>query len=377
MIITEKVNVKINGANKKYLEQFYKNVIINETLEVDVNHLSKGSNSLILVKCDICSKEVTIMYKQYNYSIAKGGYYSCSQKCGIKKGEATNLIKYGTKNVFQNEEIKNKIKEGFISKYGVENPSFVPEIVQKIKDSNNKTYADNLGEIRNKCFVTNIERYGVAEPNQTDEFKEKIKQINLNLYGVENGSQYPETLERIRQTNLKKFGVEYPLQSLDIQKKIKKTILEKYGVACISQNKDIQEKIKQTVFNKYGVYYVSQVPEIREKQINGGYKIKKHDIGLNYQGTYEKSFLDYCLLNNIVVTKPSHINYILENNDKRYFPDFYIEKLNLIIEIKSTYYNNLHLQRNDAKKEATIANGFKYLMIMDKNYQELENLLKI
>lgn len=42
--------------------------------------------------------------------------------------------------------------------------------------------------------------------------------------------------------------------------------------------------------------------------------------------------------------------------------------MNLIIEIKSTYYYNLHKSKNILKKEYTIKGGYRYIIILDKSY---------
>ena len=121
---------------------------------------------------------------------------------------------------------------------------------------------------------------------------------------------------------------------------------------------------------RYGVEYTSQNPEIHEKTILSGFRIKKHSCGLNYQGTYEKDFLDFCIINNVDVSKPPSFLYEMFGKSKRYYPDFYVSKLNLIVEVKSTYYYNLHFEKNILKKKTIIDNGFEYLMILDKNYEE-------
>lgn len=53
-----------------------------------------------------------------------------------------------------------------------------------------------------------------------------------------------------------------------------------------------------------------------------------------------------------------------------YFPDFYIEKQNLLIEIKSLYWYNKHKNRNILKESKCKELGFKYILIMNKNYDE-------
>ena len=53
------------------------------------------------------------------------------------------------------------------------------------------------------------------------------------------------------------------------------------------------------------------------------------------------------------------------------------ELQNLVIEIKSSYYYNLHKEINILKKEQTINSGFNYLMILDKKYDKLLHFLEI
>ena len=54
-----------------------------------------------------------------------------------------------------------------------------------------------------------------------------------------------------------------------------------------------------------------------------------------------------------------------------YFPDFYYKEKNLIIEIKSTYYYNKYLNKNLAKQEACISQGYNFIFIIDNDYQSI------
>lgn len=79
--------------------------------------------------------------------------------------------------------------------------------------------------------------------------------------------------------------------------------------------------------------------------------------------------------NSIEISKPPSFLYDMDNKRKRYYPDFFIEKLNLIIEVKSTYYYKMHKEKNEFKKQTIINNGFGYLLILDKNYDEFKSYL--
>ena len=64
----------------------------------------------------------------------------------------------------------------------------------------------------------------------------------------------------------------------------------------------------------------------------------------------------------------------VENNKAlKPFPQvFYIEKLNLIIEIKSSYWYKVHEERIILKEKATIDEEFDYVIIINKNYDEFK-----
>ena len=81
----------------------------------------------------------------------------------------------------------------------------------------------------------------------------------------------------------------------------------------------------------------------------------------------------FCKNNNIFVEKTDFtISYFFLSEEKKYIPDFYISKLNLIIEIKSTYYFNLNRDKNIKKIEAVKESGYNFILILDKKYKEFK-----
>lgn len=257
----------------------------------------------------------------------------------------------------------------------VDNISFLPEIVDRIKEKVNKTYSENLDEIKLKQKLTCIEKYGVEDVNKEDWFKDKIKKSNIEKYNIDNPNKLQSIKDKIKKSNIEKYGIDYPCRLDEIKNKIKKTNIEKYGVENVFQSDEIKNKSKKTNIEKYGVEYISQNPDIYEKQILSGFRIKKHECGLTYQGTYEKDFIDFCISHRIEITKPPSVLYEMNGKSKKYYPDFYIEKLNLVIEIKSSYYYQLHKEKNELKKESIINNGFSYILIIDKDYGNFCKLL--
>ena len=64
------------------------------------------------------------------------------------------------------------------------------------------------------------------------------------------------------------------------------------------------------------------------------------------------------------------IKYEFNNDEKTYYPDFFIKDLNLIIEIKSTYWYNKFFDKNQAKINCCKKLGYDYIFIIDKDYSK-------
>lgn len=91
---------------------------------------------------------------------------------------------------------------------------------------------------------------------------------------------------------------------------------------------------------------------------------------------YEPNFLNYIFDNNLlnesdIIYKPERISYQYKQNQHFYYPDFFIPKLNLIIEIKSSWIHKKQgLEKSIQKKQQTIENGYNFLMIMDNDFTD-------
>jgi hypothetical protein len=316
--------------------------------------------------CKICGKETNLIRSDWGYK------NTCSKKCaniysGIRTKEEI-LKKYGVKNVYQVKEIKEKCKQIKKEKYG-----------------------DEKYQNREQIEKTNLEKYGTKYPLQSKEIQEKIKQNNLKNYGVkynwqredikENskntcfekyGDKYYRNPEKSKQTCLNNFGVENPFQSEEIKEKSKQTKLKRYG----DENYNNPEKNKETCLKKYGVENPSQNREISDKAFKTRISLKRYrDTDLWYQGSYEYDFIDKYLPLFPDLQRGPSIKYIFNGKNKIYHPDFYIPSLNLIIEIKNSYLAKKNKDEIEAKQKATISNGFKYLLILDKQYDYLNNIV--
>lgn len=176
------------------------------------------------------------------------------------------------------------------------------------------------------------------------------------------------TQKQTEKGNIEKYGVKNVFQLNNINEKSLNTREYKYG----NKNYTNKEKYKQTMMNRYGVAYAVQKQSIHEKQQKTACKTKQfRNTDLYYQASYELDFLNNFYDKFSDIKRGPTIKYTFENKEHFYFPDFYIPSLNLIVEIKNKNLYNFYLNKNKIKEKATIANGFNYLIIIDKNYSEI------
>jgi hypothetical protein len=187
------------------------------------------------------------------------GYKFCSKSCLCKKEHSSSIMKsiVSLQSIEKKKETSAKRKSTFLEKHGVENPSQLDFVKEKIKSGN-------------------LEKYGVEYVLQDKNLRKRIKQTNLEKYGVEYPTQSPEIRETIRQAVFDRYGVDHISQSQQTKNKVKQTNLEKYGVERPSQSEEIKEKTRQTNVSKYGVFYTAQahIPLESMEILNNAEKFK-------------------------------------------------------------------------------------------------------
>ncbi len=217
-----------------------------------------------------------------------------------------------------------------------------------------------------KSGSTNLDKYGCICPLQNKEIDKKSKKTLKENYGVDNISKHKH-IKSIRSKRL--LDVEY-------QQKMKDGMINKFGMN-VSKLDYIKKKKEKTTFKNYGVRNPSQSSELFEKSQISGKRIKAHENGLMYRGTYEKDFLDFCLYNKITIDKGPKIKYYFEGKERFYHSDFIIIEYNIICEIKSTYYYEKYIHKNTAKSKYSEKEGYEFLFIIDKDYEKIKKILNI
>lgn len=275
--------------------------LVSWTNDIDEAITAIKNNILTRPTCAICNTKLKFIKKNSAFTYNKG--------CCIKHAiEASNMIKYGVKNVFQLETTKQKAKK------------------------------------------TCIKNCGHEYHNQSNIGKENRRKTNLLKYGVENVFQSSEIKDKIKSTMSKKYGVEHPMQSEEIKQKIVDNCIDKYGVTNVMFDSEIMKRsqIKNRFKRKEYKWGTGEISLVQ------GYEpivLKElEDKGYNYVDVF---------------TSPSDmpiIMYQFEEVEHRYYPDIFIPKDNVIIEVKSEYTLKKEWDKNQAKFAATIGIGFNFIL---------------
>lgn len=176
-------------------------------------------------------------------------------------------------------------------------------------------------------------------------------------------------------TCIKKYGVSNPFQSDLIKEKIKRSFEIRYGVNHNMKSKEGYDSYKSSIKRKYGVENIMQLTNIHNKMLKSSFLKKKYsNTNLWYQGSYELDFLEK-FLDKIDIENGPSIPYLFEGKNKVYHSDFYISSLNLVVEIKSNYLYKKDYNVIKEKEKYTISCGFNYIIILDKDYSNFNNLL--
>ena len=300
--------------------------------------------------CKICKKPTRFIHLHDGYANC------CSKKCSKKytyeQTKKSNLKNYGVENPYQRKDVKKKIKQNNLKNFGVNMPL------------QNK-------EIKEKAYKTMEENYRAKTTLQSEILIKKVKKTKKEKYDNEFYTNY----EKIKKTNKEKYGCENPLGNKKIREKRKRTMKKLYGSEHALKNKDCRNKFKNTCKEKYGVNYPMQNKSSFEKQQSSGFNAKKYkNTNIYYRGSYEFDFLEKFYSKHPDIINANSIKYTYKDKTKIYFPDFYIPSLNLIVECKNSYLKKRDEETLEAKKKATIANDFKYIMIVDKDYSEFNDM---
>lgn len=330
MIKTQYVELKVNSKVISHYKKLGYNVEPNKIYKIKTADLTSGSKINIIAECDICGKEKSVSFREYNRNVGKHNIFCCSNKCAIIKNKKTSLYKYG-----------------------VDHFSKTKEFIEKIK-------------------ATNLNNFGFEFYTQTEEYRNILKTKNID---------YKERLCKQKKTHLIKYGNENYHQSQDYKRKkgeiiekykntITKKLLNKYG------NKLIFIDNKEYVFlcEKYHEFKINRELLKNRLKLNTEICTVCNPIGSSKSG-YEIQLIDF-ITSNIS-------DEILRNNrttlNNEYELDIYIPKMKLAFEFNGLFWhnelnkdNNYHLE----KTEICEKNEIQLIHIWEDDWRYRQDIIK-
>lgn len=208
----------------------------------------------------------------------------------------------------------------------------------------------------------------------------------LNKYRVPYCEECAQIIikERSKETCMKKFGVPNAGLNKEIKEKIKESYIKRFG-GHPKQTKEVQEKWKQTCLEKYGGH-PNQNPTVHAKAEINSFQYKDYTLPsgkiIKYQG-YEDAALDELLEyfdeDDIIIGRCNipTIPYVCNEGINRiYFPDFFIQSMNTILEIKSDWTLKLKTCRLDEKANAVKKSGYEFEVWVYDGNKKNKRILK-
>ena len=163
-----------------------------------------------------------------------------------------------------------------LDRFGVENPMQSDEVRAKASATNLERYGAESVFARESNLFDDVQASlegkrpvlrGEDNPFAQPEVQEKIRDTMRERYGAENPQQVPEIRARTRATNLERYGHEESLAAPEIREKIVATNEERYGGPAPSCSPEVVERQRQTNLECYGVSWTAMVPDVRRKQL--------------------------------------------------------------------------------------------------------------
>lgn len=357
MLKHEIIKIKLSNKNISYYKLVLNNnnLSVNDAIDILSDRISNGSSIKITGICDICGSEKKISKKSYNI------------QSNFSKGIFTCSKKCSLL----------KSKKTNLEKWGVENPFQSEEIKEKIKKTNKR-------------------KYGVCNPQQCDSIKKKTKKTNLEKWGYESVSKSEIVKNKVIRTNNIKFGVDYPSMNKDIIKKMKLTTYKRYGVDNFSKT----NKFKEILSNKYFYRMLDKLKRHGEliNSNNGEYEIECGLCNNSYKILYTLMYnrlsngdviCIHCNPKKQTIQENKLYDFINENYNGRILKntrniisnelDIYLPDLNLAFEFNGLYWHSdLYKKKSyhlDKTKECDKI-GIQLIHVWEDDWMYKKNIVK-
>lgn len=315
-ITTRKLSYHIQSQHQTTPENYYRQFYLKEGEDL----------------CENCGKPLTFMKLTRPYN------KTCSRKCFGKNNltrerrNKTNLEKFGAKNPFASEQVKQQIKDTLTERYG--------------------GYGLASDIIKNKVISTNIERYGVDNPWKAKSIIDDIKvnmKAKIKQFEIDNDCTERQTL--IYQYGASWLSIEQELDSIWLDNNHK--FIKNYEIAKIKKLgpkfcRHALNELEVDIFNYIKSIYSDEIRQNDRQILNGkelDIYLHKLKLGIEIDGDYW------------------HSDLYKEN-------DFHYNKSNICLDIGIRL---IHIQEYFWKNNTNYYKQYLKNVILNRNYYEIKS----
>jgi len=253
---------------KNYLTQEVNNVLnkYNLTLQELCYRIKNNIPLDEVFKCNYCGKKIVLRKKDKYYK------KFCNCTCA---------------NSYRNksQEFKNKRKQTWLNKYGVD----FPVKLQTTQDKRKRTCMEKYGvnspvkskEVHNKIEATCLKKYGVKHYAQTKEYRNFVK------------ANHNKLVEKAKVTCLKKYGVEHYSKTQEYKDKMKhyNTVIQQkiYDTKKVNNSftkSKQEEKVYKLLLTKFTKEDIERQYKSKLYPFNCDFYIKSIDLYIEYNGNW-------------------------------------------------------------------------------------------
>ena len=261
--------------------------------------------------CNLKNKEEYIISKY----ISGHGIKTLSNEFSVSENTIKNLLLKNNIIIRNKKESRNTTiyNEGFgKSKAKIKDQNIINSIIEEYKNGGSCVEMGIKYEVTHRTILNILRKNQIKirsnkEAQNHSYTKQRVINGNIKKYGVSNAMQHPDVFEK---SNINRF---------------------KYKTCIINEVKF--DRLQG--YEEEGIrYLLNKYPNITIHDINAG---KSQDIPI--------------------------INYVYDI-ERIYFPDIYIPKINLLVEVKCDYTFKDTIEMNLAKQKASFDAGYNHLIIV-------------
>lgn len=312
-----KLNMK-NGAIVKYgVDNVFKLKEIQESAkQTRINKY--GAPYTLCNKSSLCSSARTTMDEHMKDETFR--------KCVVEKRKATTMKHYGVEVSTQSKEIKAKVRQTSLERFGSSSYMQTDEGKKQASNYMKKHGKEHAKKSRKTC----LEKYGVDNYSKTEEARQAQSKRMF-----QNGDKiYP----KMRKTMEKRYGVSYYSQTDIFRQNMSKRVKQHY--------EEYKQKSIETCLKKYGVDFYAKTKKARQTQSERMLDKEYNDHIIRKKkenGTLNTSSCEMKLYN-MLVDYFGENDVLTQHKDVRY-PfncDFYIKSRDMFIELNATWAHGGH-----------------------------------